>query len=143
MDAITVHSDVIDGQIRSEARLHIARCLKHFDGKRVTIVIRRFVKTRSSKQNRFMHGPFFKALQTMFHEAGSELTTEQTKEFFKNKFGVRELITAPDGTTHEILKSTAKYGTIECEECMEKARAWAAGYGQALPFPNEQMWGDV
>lgn len=143
MNTITVHSDIVNGCLKKETSAHIGRCLKNFEGKRVTIIIKRFVKTRSAKQNKFMHGPFFKALQAMFHEAGSDISDDQVKEFFKEQFGVRELIIAPDGSAHEILKSTAKYSTVECEECMEKARAWAAHYGQLLPFPNEDRWGYV
>lgn len=142
MDTITVHSDVNNGLLAESVSKHIRRMmLEHFEGKRVTVTIKRFMKIRSSNQNRFMHGPFFKALQTMFREAGNDISPDQVKEFFKEMFGVREVITAPDGTAHYIMKSTAKYSTVECEQCMEKARAWAAHYGQSLPFPNEQMLG--
>jgi len=100
-------------------------------------VLKEHVKTRSGNQNRFAHGVFFPALRQMFRDAGSDLSPEQVKELFKQEFGVKEVVTLPNGNFIEILKSTAKYTTTDFEHSMERARAWAAEYGVQLPFPNE------
>ena len=134
---ITVHDDVTNGLISKRVAQHIRRCLAMFEGKRVTITVKPFVKRRTLNQNAFMHGAFFDALRQMFHDAGSELSAGEVKEFFKAAFGQRVTLTAPDGKQYETLKSTALYSTVECEEAMEKARAWAAEYGVFLPYPNE------
>lgn len=143
VSTMTIHTDVVDGDFKEVARNHIRHFLKGLNGKRVTVAIRPFVKTRSSNQSRFLHGVFLKAMQGMFHDAGSELSAEQVKELFKEKFGVRESITMPDGSAHDVLKSTAKYSTVEIEESMERARSWAANYGVMLPFPNEDRYGGL
>lgn len=143
---ITVHSDVTGGLISRGVAEHLKRCLAMFEGKRVTITIKPFVKRRTPNQNRFMHGAFFSAMRQMFSEGGIEVSAAEVKEFFKQKFGVRVVITAPDGNPYEILKSTASYTTKECEEAMERARAWAASWGVLLPYPNEKeisLWGNA
>lgn len=143
---ITVHSDVTNGLISNGVAQHLRRCLAAFEGKRVTIIIKPFVKLRTSNQNRFLHGVFLPAMRQMFREGGSDLDADEMKEVFKEAFGVRVTVTAPDGKQYEILKSTAKYSTKECEDSMERARAWAAQFGVFLPFPNENQlsaWGQA
>lgn len=139
MTAFTIHSDVVKGRIETRAALHLSNCLAAFEGKRVTLTLRLFAKTRSSKQNRFMHGPFFKAWRAVLMNHGIVLSPTQAKELFKRMFGPTETITLPNGEVQEILKSTAEYTTLECEDSMEKARVYAAiHFGEELPFPNEE-----
>lgn len=138
-DQITFNEEVIGGHLSNYARQKIAETLAKFEGKRVSITIAKFVKIRSSNQNRFMHGPFFKAIKAAHAEAGEILSPDAVKELFKKAFGLRETIRGIDRSEVEILKSTKKYSTIECEEAMEKARAEYAQYGHYLPFPNENL----
>jgi hypothetical protein len=136
MNVISIQSDVKNGEIEPSILAHLLRCIKAFEGKRVSIVLKEYVKTRSGNQNRFLHGYLLPALRNMFRDAGSDLSAEQVKELFKQEFGVREVVTLPNGNLIEILKSTAKYTTVEFEHSMERARAWAAQYGVQLPFPS-------
>lgn len=136
-DSITITAPVAGGKIPDHTRRLIADAIAKLEGKRVSITIARFIKQRSSNQNRFMHGPFFKAMRAAHAEAGEQLTLDQVKVIFKDAFGVRETLKRVDGTEFEALKSTREYTTIECEEAMEKARAEYAKYNHYLPFPNE------
>lgn len=139
MDQITFNEEVIGGHLSNYARQKIANTLAKFEGKRVSITIAKFVKQRSGNQNRFMHGPFFKAMRAAHLEAGEELSLGAVKEIFKNKFGLQINVCGIDGQEIEVLKSTKDYSTIECEEAMEKARAAYAEYNHYLPFPNENQ----
>lgn len=119
------------------ALIRLLEAVKQYSIKPLTITIEPYKKQRSSNQNRFMHGVFLPALQDMFADCGEIVTPEVAKEYFKRNFGVWVQLKLPNGDIDEVPKSTARYSTIECEMAMEKARAWAAGFGYRLPFPNE------
>jgi hypothetical protein len=136
MNVISIQSDVNNGELEPEKLAHLLRGAKAFEGKRVSIVLKKHVKTRSGNQNRFLHGVFFLALQEGLSSAGVDLSLEQVKEFFKERFGEIELIAEPNGDKFTIPKSTATYTAIEMERAMEKARAHFAPWFP-LPFPNE------
>lgn len=140
-ESIHITADIVNGKLPEHARARITTALAGLNGKRVSITIAKFVKRRSSNQNRFMHGPFLKALRGMFLDGGRDYSAKQVKEIFKRQFGFTELLELPSGEQVEVQKSTADYTTVECEEAMEKARAWAAEFGFFLPIPNEQTTG--
>ncbi len=137
MNVISIQSDVKNGEIEPSILAHLLRCIKAFEGKRVSVVLRQYEKRRSRNQENFLHGYFLPALRNMFRDAGSDLSNAQVKELFKQEFGIKEVVTLPNGNLIEILKSTSIYTTTEYEHSMERARAWAAEYGVQLPFPNE------
>lgn len=137
MDQLTFIAQVTQGRLPPATRRVVAEAIAKLEGRVVVITVAKFVRRRSSNQNRFMHGPFFKAMRSAHTEAGEVLTLDEVKELFKKSFGLRSTIRSIDGTEVEILKSTKDYTTTECEEAMEKARAFYAQYDQHLPFPHE------
>lgn len=128
---------VTNGKIPPTIRERIAEAIAAHNGKAIVVTIARAVKRRSNNQNRFLHGVFLPAMRQMFADAGKNHTEAQIKDIFKHHFGEKTTIDMPDGTFCEIDKSTADYSTLEAEKSMERARAWAAGLGYELPFPNE------
>lgn len=127
------------GKLDARAKEALAGALACLVGVPIVITVQKYVKRRSLNQNAFMHGPFLEALGDFLNECGSDSTPSAVKEFFKKMFGVYETVHLPDGTVERVPKSTADYSTVECEEAMEKARAWAADWGCMLPFPNESL----
>lgn len=78
-------------------------------------------KTRSTPQNKFLHGV---VLPILAFQTGH--TAEEVKGYVKVRFGV---------------KSTAALSTLEFEQFIEKIRKWAQdkehGLGCYIPSPNE------
>ena len=136
MNVISIQSDVKNGELEPEKLAHLLRGAKAFEGKRVSIVLRLHEKLRSRNQENFLHGVFLMVLLTRLREAGIEMSFAQVKEYFKEKFGEKEVITDLNGEQCVILKSTARYTTSQYEESMERARAHYAKWFP-LPFPNE------
>ncbi len=132
-------SQVTQGRLEPAVKLAIKELLQGLEGKSVRITIEKFVRTRTTKQNRFMHGPFFDAIMEAHAERGIPLSKKQVKQLFKDAFGVMETVTGINGEPRQQQKSTADYTTVECEEAMEKARAEYAKYDVWLPFPNENL----
>lgn len=128
---------VTNGKIQPTIRERIAEAIAAHEGKAIVITIARAIKRRSNNQNRFLHGVFLPAMRQMFADAGENHTAEEIKVIFKQEFGFKMSIAMPDGRFIEVPKSTADYTTLECEQAMDKARAWAASFGYELPFPNE------
>jgi hypothetical protein len=131
-------SVVTGGKIPVSIRERIAEAISSYDGKAIVITIAKAIKRRSHAQNRFMHGPFLTAFRLMHHDAGLNHTEAESKDAFKRSFGPTVCIELADGTIIQEPKSTAEYTTLEAETAMERARAWAAGLGYELPFPNEE-----
>ena len=137
MNVISIQSDVENGELEKDKLNHLLRRVKDFEGKRVSVVLKEYEKTRSLNQNDFLHGVFFLAMMNMLKEAGDDdITPEKVKELFKNKFGIKWPVYEPDGTVSIVNKPTRRYTTKECESTMQDARAHYATWYQ-LPFPNE------
>lgn len=143
MQSFSIISEVCNGRISDNARRAITEKLAFLEGKQVMLTIEKFVRNRSSNQNRFMHGPFFKAMIAAHAEAGEILTLDEIKDIFKRDFGIKKTVRTITGEYIEIPVSTRKYSTIQCEECMEKARAKYAEFNHYLPFPNEGLYGNA
>jgi len=133
-----IYSRIVAGQLSDHAQVALAAELAHHDGKDICLTIERKRKKRSLNQNAFMHGPFFDALHAMFEDFGHEYDMQMVKAIFKKQFGVKALVSLPDGSQDLVEISTADYNTQQCEEAMEKCRRRYAEYWQ-LPFPNELM----
>ncbi len=132
-----------EGRITEQGRFskadQVRILLSHFAGKRVRITIELLGKRRSCQQNRFMHGPFFAAVQQAHLEAGQLLSPEEVKDMLKQEFGLKTIRRGISGNDVVVLKSTAQYTTTECEDFMTRIRAHYAQFGFELPFPNEHL----
>lgn len=133
-----IYDHIKEGQLSDRAAVELAAELAFHTEKDICITIERKRKKRSLNQNAFMHGPFFDSLHEMFLEFGNDYEMDLVKAIFKKQFGIKSLVSLPDGSQELVEISTADYTTVQCEECMEKARRRYAEYWQ-LPFPNENL----
>lgn len=131
--------EIKQGHLPPSERLRVAEFLRRMEGKRVAVKIAPYRKRRSLSQNAFFHSAFLEAATEMFNDAGNDMSPDEVKEALKEKFGVKKLVTMPDGEQRYIPKGTRDYDTMEMETFLTKIRAWAAQYGYELPFPNEQQ----
>jgi hypothetical protein len=116
------------------------KMLRTLEGKHALITVRELARRRSLKQNRFYWGVVIPAVAEMFNDAGTAVDSEEVHEFLKTHVGkLSAEIVTPDGEVCPITGSTAKLGTREFEEYMEKIRAWAAQFHVSIPLPNEHL----
>lgn len=132
-----VYSRIIEGHMTNEAELRFLAILATNTGKDVKITVERGRKKRSLNQNAFFHGPFVESATRMFQDKGNDFDETLTKEIIKDLFGPKQQVLMPDGRSEYLSRSSADWTTAEAETVMEKARAWASGYGYRLPVPNE------
>lgn len=133
-----IYTRITNGQLPDYAEVALAAEIATHEGKDVCITVERKRKKRSLNQNAFMHGPFFESLHAMFFEFGNDYDMDLVKAIFKKQFGVKSLVTMPDGAQELVEVSTADYTAAQCEECMEKARRRYAEFWQ-LPYPMEHL----
>lgn len=136
MSKQTIYGKVIDCELNEQAAMDFIAALAFHNDKDICITVERKRKRRSLNQNDFMHGPFFDSLHAMFLEFGNDYDMDLVKSIFKKQFGVKKLITLPDGQEEYIEISTRGYDTKQCEDSMERARRRYAEFWQ-LPYPNE------
>jgi len=107
--------------IRGERQLHRAiDVLNMLPAEPVMQVeIKPFKDSKSLAQLRTVHG-WLREVQEVFQESqGKFYTIEALKEYFKNLFGVTQILDLPDGTQRVILKSFADYEMPEMSKLME------------------------
>jgi hypothetical protein len=139
MRAVEYISLVGNGKLEGWASDSIKKLLARMEGKRLRVTIAVYVKKRTDNQNRFLHGVFLPAMYEMYCEFGNDFDIGMVKEIFKEMFCPRIPVILPDGTEEMYPVPTSELTIIQCEEAMEKARAYFAPFGQALPYPNEAM----
>lgn len=132
-----IYGTVKESQLDDLAELQLLAAVAANNDKQIIITIERGRKKRSLNQNAFFHGPFLEGCQSMFIEAGNEMSLEMVKDVLKHKFGINEHIVMPDGSRDVAAKSTAEYTTGEIEDFMDKIRAWAGAFGYDLPYVRD------
>lgn len=133
---LETRSVITDGRTTEFARDFLKIALRRFEGKEVVISIETYYPTITGKQNRFVHGVFLPALYNARRAAGEDITQEQNRADFKNKYGPHEAIRNEAGEWEYLPKSVADWNTKETEDAMEQCRADYATFVE-LPFPNE------
>lgn len=113
--------------------------LRRMVGKRVTLSLKQYRKTRSTPQNAYYWGCVIPAILAMFREAGNDADADDVHEFLKMRVGkLAQAYVLPGDKVQRALGSTRKLTTTEFEIYLEKCRAFAAEYGVAISLPNEQ-----
>ena len=131
---------VNNGVISPAIRANIADAIKTLDGKNIVITIEERSKRRSEKQNDFMWGFVIPPIKQMFEDAGTPCTPNDVHAFLKEHvLGMMKMMVLPDGTRRAVVESSTLKNTKEWEDNMEKIRAWAAGWGVTIPYPNENL----
>lgn len=127
-----------DGKIPTAVLHRLLHAVGKASGKRLVLVLKEQKRRRSLNQNSFYWGVVVPAVTGMFREHGNYYDDNDVHEFLKLRVGkLAQNMLMPDGKVVKSLGSTTKLTTQEFEVYVEKIRAWAAGYGLAIPLPNE------
>lgn len=146
---IEVRSLVKDGNL-VQNRKDILDAIQQFEGKEVILIIKRFFKQRSNKQNGYYFGVIVEHWKKILREEWGEVYTKQAvHEFLKSNLNYEEVA---DEETGELYinpstgrpvyrpKSTTENLTIEQEDYHEACRQLAWNMFQyEIPLPEKQL----
>lgn len=146
---ISVETFVDNGKLLKNRDL-IEEAISQYEGKEITITLKRYYKKRSNNQNSYYWAvivPHWKNI--LLEEWGEVLTHDQVHEFLKANLSYEEFY---DGETGEILmneitnlpirklKSTTKNTTFSQEEYHEACRQLAYNMFDAqIPLPDAKL----
>ncbi len=137
-------SDVKDGKLQRNVSAQLAKDLKEFEGKRVLIKITLKRRTRSLKQNAYLHA-LFTLFKDELNKLGNEFTSQEVKDICKCKFLNSEIANKETGEIiGNRIKHTSELNTMEMSEFIENIISWAADmFHIILPYPSEVLQMDL
>lgn len=137
-------SNVKDGNLQNNVRQLIAKELKVFNDKRVSITIEKIKSIRSCQQNRYLH-LLFTIFKNELNELGNEFTMEEIKELCKSKFSTIDVFNKETGECiGQRIKGTHEMSKGEMVDFIESVIRWAADmFHIVLPAANEQIDLDI
>lgn len=146
---IEVRSLVKDGNL-IQNRKDIVEAINQFEGKEVILIIKRFFKQRSNKQNRYYWAVIIEHWRKIIREEWGEIwKPDEVHEFLKSNLNYVEYV---DEETGEIMcnpttgrpiykpQSTTQNVTVEQEDYHEACRqlAWHM-FQYEIPLPEKQL----
>lgn len=140
MKRIEIKSKVIGGKLKRNLPL-ITQAIKSFEGKEITLVIKRATKQRSNNQNAYYWGVIIPvSQQAVLDQWGEVWNKDKTHEFFKSKFCIDEKVNKETGELVNIPKSTTELTTTEMEEYHIQIRQFInEWFNCEIPLPNENL----
>lgn len=131
---------VNNGLLKIHNRKVFDAMLVSFNGKQVTIEVKRSRKIRSNPQNKYYRGCVIPAIQMgLFETQGEWLTDDETHEFLKRNFNYKEIVSKSSDKVMKIGLTTTDLSTIEFEEYLDKCRQFSNEFlNIIIPLPNEQ-----
>ena len=128
---MTYIADVKAGQFVPVDFAAWALGLRKLEGKRVTISIEPYRKTRSAQQSRYYFGVVVAILGDEFGYRRDEMHSALAHRF---------LGSVDENTGLMRIKSTKDLSTVEFEDYMSAIREWASlEYRISIPLPNEYL----
>ena len=129
-----------NGELKIYNRKTFIDELKLFAGKKVTIEIKKKMKTRSTFQNSYYWGVVIPLVKNGLFEVGYPVNLEQTHELLKSKFRIIEIPNVNTGEIINSIGSTADMTTSEMMDYFAEIKQWAAEFLNVyIPDPNEQI----
>lgn len=140
MNSITINTKVVNGVLKQN-RTRIQDAVKSFEGKEITITIKRKRKTRSNSQNAYYWGILIPLMvDAVKNEWGEVWSNEKAHEFFKMHFLYYEKINQETGEVVKLPKSTTENTTVEMEEYHSQIREFLLEwFGVNCPLPNDEI----
>lgn len=133
--------NVVGGQLKIVNRKHFDADLEGFEGSRVIITLKKYRKSRSTKQNAYYHGCVIPYVIDGLVDMGTSkglLSSENVHEMLKAKF-LGEDIANENGEFIRINRSTTDLTTTEFMEYIADIQQFAAEFlGINIPDPGEQ-----
>lgn len=128
-------ADVVNGLLIPVDPSAWTLALSKLEGKRITVEVSAWRKSRSAMQNRYLHGVVLPIL-------GEDLGyyKDEMKAALCHKF----LSSVDDKTGLMRIRGTSDLSTAEFEEFMTRVREWAAvELGIFIPLPGEYLISDM
>jgi len=140
MNSIEINSNVVNGVLKRN-RTRIQDAIKCFEGKEITITIKRKRKTRSNNQNAYYWSVLVPLMvHGVKNEWGEIWSNEKAHEFFKMHFLFYEKINELTGEVLKLPKSTTENTTVEMEEYHGQIREFLKEwFAIDAPLPNEEI----
>lgn len=137
---LTYTATVTDGKLKIFGRKGFDEDIKDFEGEKVSIKIKKYVKSRSNQQNKFYFGNFMQSQIDCFKEFwGETYDKEQMHHWNKSMFWADEVVNEDTGEVFKKPSSSTSQSTIQWEEKLEKCRQWfRIKFSWELPFPEKQ-----
>jgi hypothetical protein len=140
MNSITINTKVINGVLKQN-RTRIQDAIKCFEGKEITLTIKRKRKTRSNPQNAYYWGLLIPLMVGAVKNEWAEVwSNEKAHEFFKMHFLFYEKVNEDTGEIVKLPKSTTENTTVEMEEYHSQIREFLFDwFNVTAPLPNEEI----
>lgn len=108
-----------------------------FNDMDITLTIEKKKKKRSLSQNAYYFGVVCSLVKNGMNEFGSEYDIEETHEFLKSRFNLKEVVNTNTGEVTKIPFSTTKLNTIEFMTYIERIQRFASEeLGIIIPDPE-------
>lgn len=137
---LTYYGNVTDGALKIIRRKEFDHAVRQFEGKQIEITIQVKRRKRSIFQNNYYWGVIVPMVQVGLNDAGYKLGKEQTHDFIKSQFAIKEIVNEQTGEILKLIGSTAEMTTTEMNEYFSEVVQWAAEYlNVQIPEPGEQI----
>ena len=146
---IEIEIFVDNGKITKNRDL-VEQAINQFEGKPATLIVKRFFKKRSNRQNNYWHGVIVEHWRNIIRQEWGEIWShEETHEFLKSNLNYEEFVDVDTGEVmlNEITglpirkpKSTKENTTFSQEEMHEAARQLAWNMFQYPIPPSDRDW---
>ena len=100
-----LRSPAIWNRIVEFIRAHAKACMER--DKPLLIIVTEADRKRTLEQNRFFHGPILDAITEQAWWGGKQYPKEFWKEYFRNRYLLKDEYTTPDGEIVQVYYSTA------------------------------------
>jgi len=134
------------GIVNEQGQLHIYNRndfdeqVKMFTGKKVVISLENQIKKRSLSQNAYYWYIAIPVAQKGLIDVGYKISTEETHEYLRNKFLLKELVNEETGEILKSIKSTTELSTSQFMDYIAEIQQFCSEYLNIyLPSPNEQV----
>lgn len=140
MKSINIISQVSNGNL-TRNRTRIKDAIATFEGKDVSITIKKKRKTRSNSQNQYYWGVVLElTIDAIKKEWGEIWDKDNAHEFLKSRFLYYEKYNENTGEIIKTPKSTTECSTVEYEEYLSQCRQFLKEwFNTDIPLPNEEI----
>ena len=128
------------GELKIFDRLGFMREVKLMAGQDVWLSVEKLKRNRSNNQNRYYWSVVVKLCRAGLIDVGYRVSNEQTHDFLKSNFAVKELVNESTGEILTSIGSTTDMSTVDFMDYLDKISIWASEYlSVSIPEPEEQV----
>lgn len=133
------NAKIIDGKVTLDYPVKFKNEVSNaFPDSDITITVEKRKRKRSLNQNAYYFGVVVPLVRNGINQFGNEFSIEETHEYLKANFNLKEVINTNTGEVMKVPLSTANLTTINFMEYIEKIQRFAANdLCIVIPDPNE------